>query len=251
MTTTHRPPIIALRNVNKWYGNLHVLRDVNLEVSEGEKIVLCGPSGSGKSTAVFTINGLEAYQGGEVSVGGTVVSERDGTAHDLRRHVGMVFQQYNLFPHLSILENCCIGPMKILKVSRAEAEARAMEELARVQIADQALKYPEMLSGGQQQRVAICRALCMRPRVMLFDEPTSALDPEMVGEVLDVMSELSERGMTMIVVTHEMGFTKRVADRVVMMEQGSIIENLPPEQFFDRDLANPRVEAFLNQIMHA
>jgi polar amino acid transport system ATP-binding protein len=244
-------PIISLRNVSKWYGTLQVLREINLDVYEGEKIVICGPSGSGKSTAVYAINGLEAYQKGEILVGGVKVSEPDGTAHDLRRHVGMVFQQFNLFPHLSILENCCIGPMKVKGVSREEAEARAMDELARVRIADKANKYPETLSGGQQQRVAICRALCMAPRVMLFDEPTSALDPEMVGEVLDVMSALSERGMTMIVVTHEMGFTRRIADRVVMMETGEIIEDLPPEKFFDRAQCNPRVGAFLDQIMHA
>jgi len=244
-------PIISLRNVSKWYGNLHVLRDINLDVHEGEKIVVCGPSGSGKSTAVYAINGLEAYQQGEIFVGGVKVSEADGTAHDLRKHVGMVFQQFNLFPHLSILENCCIGPMKVKGIRREEAEARAMEELTRVRIADKARKYPETLSGGEQQRVAICRALCMSPRVMLFDEPTSALDPEMVGEVLDVMTGLSERGMTMIVVTHEMGFTRRIADRVVMMESGEIIEAVPPEQFFDRARCNPRVGAFLDQIMHA
>jgi len=248
---TSRPPIITLRNVNKWYGPLHVLRDLNLDVYEGEKIVICGPSGSGKSTAIYTINGLESYQRGEVRVGGVLVSERDGTAHSLRRHVGMVFQLFNLFPHLSILENCCIGPMKILGIGRKEAEERAMEELARVRIADQAHKFPETLSGGQQQRVAICRALCMHPRVMLFDEPTSALDPEMVGEVLDVMIELSEREMTMICVTHEMGFTRRIADRVVMMEEGQIIEAMPPERFFDRSTANPRVGAFLDQVMQA
>jgi ABC-type polar amino acid transport system ATPase subunit len=251
MTSRNPGPIVALSRVNKWYGALHALRDVDLAVDEGEKIVLCGPSGSGKSTTVFTINGLEPYQGGEVRVGGVRVSERDGTAHELRRHIGTVFQNFNLFPHLSVLENCCLGPMKVLGLSRSEAEARAMEELRRVRIADQARKYPDTLSGGQQQRAAISRALCMRPRVMLFDEPTSALDPEMVGEVLDVMSELSERGMTMIIVTHEMGFTRRVADRVVMMEHGAVVAVLPPERFFDRDAAPPRVSAFLNQILRA
>ncbi len=243
--------LISLRKVDKWYGPLHVLRDVNLDVAEGERVVICGPSGSGKSTAICCINGLQRHDRGQITVAGIPVSEGSGTAHDLRRHIGMVFQQFNLFPHLSVLENCCIAPRKVLGLDRAEAEARAMDELARVRIADQALKYPDQLSGGQQQRVAIVRALCMRPRIMLFDEPTSALDPEMVGEVLEVMTDLSERGMTMICVTHEMGFTRRVADRVVMMDAGEIVEDAAPDAFFDAGRANPRVRAFLDQIMHA
>lgn len=244
-------PLISLQSVNKWYGNLHVLRDVSLGVSEGERVVICGPSGSGKSTLIYCINGLQAYDSGTVTVAGIPVSEANGSAHDLRRHIGMVFQLFNLFPHLSVLDNCCLAPRKVLGLSRQEAEARAMEELHRVQIADQALKYPDQLSGGQQQRAAIVRALCMRPRIMLFDEPTSALDPEMVGEVLEVMTELSQRGMTMICVTHEMGFTRRVADRVVMMDAGEIIAAAPPDEFFDTSRANPRVRDFLNQILHA
>lgn len=244
-------PLISLSRVNKWYGKLHVLRDVSLDVAEGERVVICGPSGSGKSTAIYCVNGLQNHDGGEITVAGIRVSEKRGTAHDLRRHIGMVFQLFNLFPHLSVLENCCLAPQKVLGLSREEAEARAMEELVRVRIAEQAMKYPEQLSGGQQQRVAIVRALCMRPRVMLFDEPTSALDPEMVGEVLDVMMDLSDRGMTMICVTHEMGFTRRVADRVVMMEGGEIIAAAPPDEFFDHGRANPRVRTFLDQIMHA
>lgn len=249
MTMKQSPPLVSLKNVNKWYGVLHVLKDVSLDIDEGERIVICGPSGSGKSTVISAMNGLQDYQSGEITIGGIRVSERDGTAHDLRRHVGMVFQQFNLFPHLSVLENCCLGPRRILGLSRAEAEERAIDELARVRIADQARKYPETLSGGQQQRVAIVRALCMQPRIMLFDEPTSALDPEMVSEVLDVMIQLSERGMTMVCVTHEMGFTRRVAHKVVMMEEGRIIEVAPPEQFFDTAHANPRVRSFLDQIM--
>ncbi len=242
--------LISLQNVNKWYGKLHVLRDVSLEVAEGERVVICGPSGSGKSTAIYCINGLQDYDSGKISVAGIPVSEAKGTAHDLRRHIGMVFQLFNLFPHLSVLDNCCLAPQKVLGLGRDEAEARAMDELRRVGIADQALKFPETLSGGQQQRVAIVRALCMRPRIMLFDEPTSALDPEMVGEVLEVMTELSERGMTMICVTHEMGFTRRVADRVVMMDAGEIITAAPPHEFFDSGRANPRVRTFLDQILH-
>jgi len=244
-------PLISLRQVNKWYGKLHVLRDVSLDIAEGERVVICGPSGSGKSTAIYCMNGLQTYDSGTIEIAGVPVSEADGTAHDLRRHIGMVFQLFNLFPHLSVLENCCLAPQKVLGLSRAEAEARAMDELRRVRIDDQALKYPEQLSGGQQQRVAICRALCMRPRIMLFDEPTSALDPEMVGEVLEVMTELTERGMTMICVTHEMGFTRRIAHRVVMMDAGEIIAAAPPDEFFDTARANPRVRTFLDQIMHA
>lgn len=250
MDRTDRTPLITLDRVNKWYGSLQVMRDVSLEVYEGERIVICGPSGSGKSTTIYTINGLEPYQSGEVRVGGLLVSEKDGTAHDLRRHIGMVFQQFNLFPHLTVLQNCCIGQQRVLGISREAAEERAMAELSRVRIADKANDYPASLSGGQQQRAAICRALCMGPRIMLFDEPTSALDPEMVGEVLDAMVELSERGMTMICVTHEMGFTRSVADRVVMMDVGEIVEDRPTAEFFDEGRRNPRVAAFLDQILH-
>ncbi len=242
-------PLIRFRNVNKWYGSLHVLRDIDLTVRDGERVVICGPSGSGKSTAIYLINGLQDYQQGEVEVAGIRLREADGTAHDIRRHVGMVFQQFNLFPHLSVLENCCLAPRKVLGLPRQEAEARAMEELARVRIADQAQKYPGQLSGGQQQRVAIARSLCMHPRIMLFDEPTSALDPEMVGEVLEAMRDLARRGVTMICVTHEMGFARAVADRIVLMEAGRIVEDAPPARFFDPSQQSPRVRAFLENIL--
>ncbi len=243
------PPLISLRNVHKWYGAQHVLRNVSLDVAEGERVVICGPSGSGKSTAISCINGLTRHDRGEIRIAGVPVCERSGTAHDLRRHIGMVFQQFNLFPHLSVLDNCCIAPRRVLGLSRAEAEARAMEELARVGVADQAHKHPDQLSGGQQQRVAIVRALCMRPRILLLDEPTSSLDPEMVGEVLDVMTTLGRAGMTMICVTHEMGFARRVADRIVMMDEGEVVEVAPPGEFFDAGRGNPRVRAFLDRIM--
>ncbi len=242
-------PLIALRQVSKWYGPLQVLRAVNLSVKEGERLVVCGPSGSGKSTLVYCINGLEDYAAGEVLVDGMLISEREGTAEEARRHIGMVFQQFNLFPHLTILDNCTLAPRKVLKLPRRAAEERARQELARVSIADQAEKYPDQLSGGQQQRAAIARALCMQPRIMLFDEPTSALDPEMVAEVLDAMIALAEGGMTMVCVTHEMGFARRVADRIVMMEGGCIIEDAAPDRFFDEAYANPRVKAFLDQIV--
>lgn len=243
-------PLIAFQNVGKWYGTHKVLDDVCLGVAKDETVVVCGPSGSGKSTLVFLVNGLERYEEGSVRVDGVEVNEADGTAHHMRRHIGMVFQSFNLFPHLTILENCTLAPRKVLSMDRAEAEARALDELARVRIADQALKYPDKLSGGQQQRVAIVRALCMAPEILLFDEPTSALDPEMVGDVLSVMAELTERGITIICITHEMGFTRRVADRVVMLEAGRIVEDAPTEAFFDQGQANPRVRAFLDQLMH-
>ncbi len=242
-------PLIAMEKVSKWYGSLQVLRDVDLTVAEGERLVICGPSGSGKSTLVYCINGLQDYAAGAVWVDGLLISEREGTAEDARRHIGMVFQEFNLFPHLTILDNCTLAPRKVLRLPRPEAEERAREELARVRIADQADKYPDQLSGGQQQRAAIARALCMRPKIMLFDEPTSALDPEMVAEVLEAMIALAEAGMTMICVTHEMGFARRVADRIVMMEEGEIIEDAAPDRFFDEQLANPRVKVFLDQIL--
>ncbi|GAB5467411.1 MAG: amino acid ABC transporter ATP-binding protein [Rhodospirillales bacterium] len=247
--TTAGEALIRLEAVDKWYGKLQVLKGVDLTVREGERLVICGPSGSGKSTLVYLINGLQDYQGGRVRVEGVTISEREGTAQEMRREIGMVFQQFNLFPHLTILENCTLAPRKVRRLSKREAETRALAELARVQIAEQAEKYPDQLSGGQQQRAAIARALCMRPRIMLFDEPTSALDPEMVSEVLDSMIRLAEEGMTMVCVTHEMGFARRVADRIVMMEAGEIVEDAAPDRFFDESLAHPRVKAFLDQIL--
>ena len=243
-------PIVSFRQVNKRFGALHVLRDVTMDVAPGERIVVCGPSGSGKSTLINCINGLQDYDSGEVIVDGVVVSEPEGTACEIRASVGMVFQQFNLFPHLSALENCTVGPRLVHGLDRRQAAERAHAMLARVHIADQAHKHPDQLSGGQQQRVAIARALCMQPRVMLFDEPTSALDPEMIKEVLDVMVDLASSGMTMLVVTHEMGFARHVADRVLMMDHGEIIEDASPARFFHPAQANPRVKAFLNQVLH-
>jgi general L-amino acid transport system ATP-binding protein len=233
-----REPVVELRRVNKWYGQYHVLRDVDLVVRRGERIVVCGPSGSGKSTLIRCVNGLEEHQEGALVVDGVELTDDVRTVERIRREVGMVFQQFNLFPHLTVLENVALGPVEVLRVPRREAEARAREQLERVHVADQAGKYPGQLSGGQQQRVAIARALCMQPRVMLFDEPTSALDPEMVKEVLDAILELAAQGMTMIVVTHEMGFARSVADRIVFMDRGRILEEAAPAEFF----ANPRHE---------
>ncbi|EWH00478.1 arginine ABC transporter ATP-binding protein [Halomonas sp. BC04] len=213
-------PMVEMRGVNKWYGDFHVLRDIDFEVKRGERIVICGPSGSGKSTLIRCINHLEEHQQGEIVVGGIPLTQDIKRIEQIRRSVGMVFQHFNLFPHLTVLENCCLAPMWVQKQPRREAEALAMRYLERVQIAEQARKYPGQLSGGQQQRVAIARSLCMHPEVMLFDEPTSALDPEMIKEVLDVMVELANEGMTMLCVTHEMGFAKTVADRVIFMDQG-------------------------------
>ena len=247
---TEPPAIISIRNVSKSFGAVRVLRDVTLDVARGERIVICGPSGSGKSTLINCVNGLQDYDAGEVRVEGVVVSEREGTAHEIRALVGMVFQQFNLFPHLTVLENCMVGPRLVLKLTRSEAAERAKAMLERVRITDQTYKRPDELSGGQQQRVAIARALCMQPRVMLFDEPTSSLDPEMIKEVLDVMIELAGSGMTMIVVTHEMGFARHVADRILMMDLGKIVIDAPPEQFFDAAMPNPRVKAFLDQVLH-
>ena len=240
---------IIIRNLDKWYGNYHVLRNVDLSVRQGEKIVICGPSGSGKSTLIRCINHLEEHQRGEIVVNGVTLNESLKNIDSVRRDVGMVFQHFNLFPHLTILENCALPQILSRKVRRDVAEDRAMAFLKRVRIPEQAQKYPGQLSGGQQQRVAIARALCMTPKVMLFDEPTSALDPEMVKEVLDTMVSLAEDGMTMIVVTHEMGFARRVADRVVFMDQGSVIESNGPDQFFDNP-ANERTKHFLRQIVH-
>lgn len=236
---------IELINVNKWFGDFQVLKDINLSVSRGERVVICGPSGSGKSTVVRCINRLERHQSGTIRLDGVPVSDRP---EDLRGDVGMVFQQFNLFPHLSVLDNLRLGPMKARGLTRAEATERARHYLDRVRIPEQADKRPGQLSGGQQQRVAIARSLCMEPKLMLFDEPTSALDPEMISEVLDVMVELAEDGMTMIVVTHEMGFARKVADQMVFMDAGEIIETGPPEAFFGQPKSR-RCQQFLSQIL--
>ncbi len=241
-------PIIIMRDVNKWYGEFHVLRDINLQVDNGERIVICGPSGSGKSTLIRCINRLEEHQQGDIIVDGVELTSDVRNIDKIRTEVGMVFQSFNLFPHLSVLDNLCIAPQWVRKVPRADAERVAMEYLERVKIPDQALKYPGQLSGGQQQRVAIARALCMNPRIMLFDEPTSALDPEMIKEVLDVMIELAGTGMTMLCVTHEMGFARSVADRVIFMDAGEIVEQGPPEEFFNNPKSD-RTKLFLSQIL--
>ncbi len=242
--------IIRMKDVNKWFGKFHVLRNINLDVASGERIVICGPSGSGKSTLIRCINRLEEHQSGQIIVEGTEITNDLRHVEAIRREVGMVFQHFNLFPHLTVLENLTLGPIWVLKLPRAEAEKRAMQYLERVRIPDQAGKFPGQLSGGQQQRVAIARSLCMDPKIMLFDEPTSALDPEMVKEVLDVMVGLAnESGMTMLVVTHEMGFARKVADRVIFMDQGEIIEQNTPDAFFDTP-ENDRTKLFLSQILH-
>jgi len=242
--------IIQMQGVNKWYGQFHVLKDINLNVRQGERIVLCGPSGSGKSTTIRCLNRLEEHQQGRIVVDGVELTNDLKQIEAIRREVGMVFQHFNLFPHLTVLENLTLGPMWVLKQPRAQAEATAMKYLERVRIPDQAKKFPGQLSGGQQQRVAIARSLCMNPKVMLFDEPTSALDPEMVKEVLDVMVTLAqESGMTMICVTHEMGFARKVANRVIFMDRGEIIEQNNPDAFFDNP-QNERTKLFLSQILH-
>ena len=241
-------PIIVLDKVNKSYGSHHVLRDVSLSVAEGERVVICGPSGSGKSTLIRCINRLETHERGRIVVDGTELSDRARDLQRVRQEVGMVFQSFNLFPHLTILENCILAPMRVRGLNKTEAEALAMGLLARVRIPEQAHKYPSQLSGGQQQRVAIARALCMRPKVMLFDEPTSALDPEMIQEVLEVMIELARSGMTMLCVTHEMGFARQVADRVVFMDQGEIVESGPPALLFAAPRTD-RLRAFLSRIL--
>jgi len=240
--------MIELAGVNKWYGEFHVLREINLSVHRGERIVICGPSGSGKSTLIRCINRLEEHQKGRIVVEGIELTNDVKNVDQIRREVGMVFQQFNLFPHLTVLENCCLAPIWVRKMPRAEAEKIAMHYLERVRIPEQARKFPGQLSGGQQQRVAIARALCMSPKVMLFDEPTSALDPEMIKEVLDVMVGLAQDGMTMLCVTHEMGFARTVADRIIFMDRGEIVEMAPPKEFF----SNPRSERtkqFLSQIL--
>ena len=239
---------IVLDKVNKWFGSLHVLRDISMTVGTGEKVVVCGPSGSGKSTMIRCINRLEVHQEGSIIVDGTELTDDLRSLDIVRREVGMVFQSFNLFPHLTILENCTLAPIWVRKMPKAEAEALAMSYLERVKIPEQAMKYPGQLSGGQQQRVAIARALCMRPKIMLFDEPTSALDPEMIKEVLDTMITLAESGMTMVVVTHEMGFARQVADRVVFMDRGEIVESGPPKQLFEAPETD-RLKLFLSQIL--
>ncbi|PUB15663.1 amino acid ABC transporter ATP-binding protein [Yoonia sediminilitoris] len=238
---------IEIRQLNKWYDDFHALKDIDLTVAHGERIVVCGPSGSGKSTLIRCVNSLETHDSGQIVVDGIVMKDR-ASVDSIRSEVGMVFQQFNLFPHLTIMQNLTLGPMKARGMSRADAEARAMKYLERVRIPDQAHKKPRALSGGQQQRVAIARSLCMEPKIMLFDEPTSALDPEMISEVLDVIVDLAEDGMTMIVVTHEMGFARRAADRMVFMDQGAVVETGTPEDFFERPRTK-RCQTFLNQIL--
>ena len=241
-------PIVSIAGLNKWYGDFHVLRDISLDVARGERIVICGPSGSGKSTLIRCINALEEFQEGHIVVDGIELGPNLKRVDDVRREVGMVFQSFNLFPHLTVLENCTLAPIWVRNIPKKDAEAIAMKFLERVRIPDKADKFPGQISGGQQQRVAIARALSMNPKVMLFDEPTSALDPEMVKEVLDTMVDLAEEGMTMMVVTHEMGFAKQVADRVVFMDAGQVIEANAPDEFF----ANPqhaRTKLFLSQIL--
>jgi ABC-type polar amino acid transport system ATPase subunit len=250
--STARPeaePIITLDNVSKWFGAMRVLTDLQLQVRAGERIVICGPSGSGKSTTIRCINRLEPYQAGRIVVDGIDLGADGRNAAAVRAEVGMVFQQFNLFPHLTVLQNCMLAPMKVRGVSRQEAEDTSMQYLRRVRIPEHAHKYPAQLSGGQQQRVAIARALCMTPKIMLFDEPTSALDPEMVKEVLDTMIGLAEEGMTMLCVTHEMGFARSVADRVLFMDRGEIVEQAPPELFFTAP-RHERLRDFLGQILH-
>lgn len=249
MANNNDKPAIVLAGMHKWYGDFHVLRDINLEVKKGEIIVVCGPSGSGKSTMIRCINRLEEHQQGQIIVDGIELTNDIKKIDEVRREVGMCFQHFNLFPHLTILENCTLAPIWVRGTSKREAEETAMHFLEKVKIPDQALKYPGQLSGGQQQRVAIARSLCMKPRTILFDEPTSALDPEMIKEVLDVMIELAEEGMTMICVTHEMGFARKVADRVLFMDAGQIVEENTPIEFFDNP-QNERTQLFLSQILH-
>ncbi|MBS0312856.1 MAG: amino acid ABC transporter ATP-binding protein [Burkholderiales bacterium] len=249
MTTQATDNIIVFDRVNKWYGNsFHVLRDIDLKVKRGERIVICGPSGSGKSTLIRCINRLEEHQEGHLIVDGTELTDDVKAIDRIRKDVGMVFQQFNLFPHLTVLENLTLSPMYVGKLPKREAEERAMTQLKRVRIAEQAGKYPLQLSGGQQQRVAIARALCLTPKIMLFDEPTSALDPEMIKEVLDVMVELAKQGITMLCVTHEMGFAKAVADRVIFMDQGQIVEENTPHEFFNNPKTD-RSKDFLSKIL--
>jgi general L-amino acid transport system ATP-binding protein len=245
---TTEAPIIRFDGVNKWYGQFHVLRDIKLDVARGERIVICGPSGSGKSTLIRCINRLEEHQSGHLIVDGVELTDDVKAIDAIRREVGMVFQQFNLFPHLTVLENLTLAPMWVGKMPKKDAEEKAMKQLERVRIVEQAGKYPLQLSGGQQQRVAIARALCLTPKIMLFDEPTSALDPEMINEVLDVMKELAGQGITMLCVTHEMGFARSVADRVIFMDQGQIIEENNPEDFFHHPKSD-RTRDFLSKIL--
>ena len=240
--------MISMQAVNKWFGSFHVLRDINLIVHKGERIVICGPSGSGKSTLIRCLNRLEEHQDGEITVQGITINNDLKNIDEIRRDVGMVFQHFNLFPHLTILENCTLAPIWVRKMPKAKAEAIAMKYLERVKIPEQALKYPGQLSGGQQQRVAIARSLCMEPKLMLFDEPTSALDPEMIKEVLDTMVALAEDGMSMVCVTHEMGFARKVANRVIFMDEGQIVEQNEPEEFFNNPQSD-RTKLFLSQIL--
>ncbi len=240
---------IEITGMNKWFGKFHVLRDIDLTVHRGERIVICGPSGSGKSTLIRCINRLEEHQSGRIIVDGIEMTSDLKKVDEIRREVGMVFQHFNLFPHMTVLDNCTLAPIWVRRMPRKQAEEQAMEYLERVRIPEQALKYPGQLSGGQQQRVAIARSLCMNPRIMLFDEPTSALDPEMIKEVLDVMVSLAEDGMTMLVVTHEMGFARTVANRVIFMDEGEIIEVNEPEAFFSNPQSD-RTKLFLSQILH-
>ncbi len=240
---------IQIQDMHKWYGEFHVLKDINLTVNRGERIVICGPSGSGKSTLIRCINRLEEHQRGDIVVNDVELTDDLKNIAEVRKEVGMVFQHFNLFPHLTVLENCTLAPIWVRRMPKAEAEEVAMQYLERVKIPEQALKYPGQLSGGQQQRVAIARSLCMNPRIMLFDEPTSALDPEMIAEVLEVMVGLAESGMTMLCVTHEMGFARKVANRVIFMDEGEIIEQNEPEEFFTNPKSD-RTKLFLSQILH-
>jgi general L-amino acid transport system ATP-binding protein len=247
--TSNAGPAVEMKAVNKWYGQFHVLRDINLKVQKGERIVICGPSGSGKSTMIRCINRLEDHQQGDIIVDGIPLTANLKNIDDVRREVGMVFQHFNLFPHLTVMENCTLAPIWVRRMPKAEAEAIAMKFLTRVKIPEQAQKFPGQLSGGQQQRVAIARALCMNPKIMLFDEPTSALDPEMIKEVLEVMVDLAQGGMTMLCVTHEMAFARQVANRVIFMDQGQIVEENEPNAFFTHP-KSPRTKLFLEQILH-
>ncbi|MHA1524775.1 MAG: amino acid ABC transporter ATP-binding protein [Alphaproteobacteria bacterium] len=240
---------IEIVNLNKWFGDFHVLKEIDLSVHRGERIVICGPSGSGKSTLIRCINALEEHQRGKIIVNNVELTDNLKKIDEVRREVGMVFQHFNLFPHLTILENCTLAPIWVRHLPKVEAEEIAMDYLTKVKIPEQAKKFPGQLSGGQQQRVAIARALCMNPKIMLFDEPTSALDPEMIKEVLDVMVDLAESGMTMLCVTHEMGFARQVANRVMFMDEGQIVEQAPPEQFFSAPKSD-RTKLFLSQILH-
>ena len=241
-------PAVRVQSLNKWFGEFQALRNVDLEVQSGERIIICGPSGSGKSTLIRCMNGLEEFQEGHMQVAG-ICLDSDAARSSVRLKVGMVFQQFNLFPHLSVMDNLCLAPVRVRKLERAQAEERAGELLQRMDLKGQETKFPAQLSGGQQQRVAIARALCMQPEIMLFDEPTSALDPEMVQEVLEVMVELARQGMTMLCVSHEMGFARRVADRVVFIDAGEVLEDAPPNQFFDKP-STERLQIFLGQLHH-